>query len=207
MSAILDDLPADGSSDRQDHIVQLHGVSWSDYLRVLAIRGEHSAPRITYLEGVLQIMSPAYDHEAIKSIIGCLVEAWCLDHGVEFTTVGAWTIKKKRVKRGVEPDECWVFGDRPRKKRPDLAVEVIWTSGGIDKLDVYRKLGVREVWIWDRAVLTAHQLVDEQYQPVEASVVLPGIDLSLIQRFCTVLPTSRAIREFRAAVLESREQA
>jgi hypothetical protein len=25
---------------------------------------------------------------------------------------------------------------------------VIWTSGGIDKLEVYRRLRVREVWIW-----------------------------------------------------------
>jgi hypothetical protein len=35
------------------------------------------------------------------------------------------------------------------RDRPDIAIEVIWTSGGIDKLEVYRKLGVREVWYYE----------------------------------------------------------
>jgi hypothetical protein len=39
----------------RDHIVHLHDVSWADYLRVLRMRGDHSAPRITYLEGELEI--------------------------------------------------------------------------------------------------------------------------------------------------------
>jgi hypothetical protein len=28
---------------------------------------------------------------------------------------------------------------------PDIAIEVVWTSGGIDKLEVYRGLDVPEV--------------------------------------------------------------
>lgn len=30
---------------------------------------------------------------------------------------------------------------RSNSDRPDIAVEVIWTSGGLDKLEIYRKLG------------------------------------------------------------------
>lgn len=30
-------------------------------------------------------------------------------------------------------------------ERPHLAIEVIWTSGGVGKLDLYRRLGVAEV--------------------------------------------------------------
>ena len=37
-----------------DHIVFLDGVTWEDYERFLAIRGDRSAPRMTYLEGVLE---------------------------------------------------------------------------------------------------------------------------------------------------------
>ena len=51
-----------------DHIVVLHDVTWEDYERVLEIRGEHSAPRLSYLEGELEIMSPGQDHEFIKSL-------------------------------------------------------------------------------------------------------------------------------------------
>ena len=82
-----------------DDIVLLHGVTWEDYLRILEIRGDKSAPRITYLEGELEIMSPSMTREAVKSMIGCLVEVWCLHHGIEFKTLGSWTIKKRPKKR------------------------------------------------------------------------------------------------------------
>lgn len=36
----------------------------------------------------------------------------------------------------------------PPKQGPDLAIEVIITSSGIDRLDLYQGLGVREVWFW-----------------------------------------------------------
>ena len=122
----------------EDHFVHLDGVTWADYERLLEIRGDHSAPRITYLDGTLEIMSPSASHESIKSMIGCLVEVWCLERDIEFTTYGSWTLKNRRAKRGAEPDECYVFGSVAAKKRPDLAIEVIWTSGGIDKLEVYQ---------------------------------------------------------------------
>jgi len=57
----------------EDHIVHLSNATWSDYERVLELRGDGSAPRITYLEGQLEIMSPSRDHERIKSLIGRLV--------------------------------------------------------------------------------------------------------------------------------------
>jgi Uma2 family endonuclease len=70
----------------EDHFVHLHGVTWADYERILEIRGDKSAPRITYLEGTLEIMSPSLPHDSIKSTIGCLVEVWCLEHDVELLT-------------------------------------------------------------------------------------------------------------------------
>jgi Uma2 family endonuclease len=58
-----DDRPVD------DHIVYLHDVSWDDYERLLTMRGDHSAPRISYLEGEVEIMSPSKTHEEVKSLI------------------------------------------------------------------------------------------------------------------------------------------
>ena len=89
---------------REDHYVHLHGVTWADYLRLLEIRGERSVPRLTYVEGTLEIMSPSLTHEAIKSYLGRLVEAWCLERGIEFTPYGQWTLKNKRDERGAEAD-------------------------------------------------------------------------------------------------------
>jgi hypothetical protein len=85
-------LPDDDSAGDRDHFVRLHGVSWADYQRLLRIRGDHSAPRITYLEGEVEIMSPSRSHESIKSFIGCLVEVYCIHHDIEFTPYGAWTL-------------------------------------------------------------------------------------------------------------------
>jgi Uma2 family endonuclease len=186
---------------REDHYVHLYGVTWADYLRLLEIRGEHSVPRLTYVEGTLEIMSPSRTHDEIKSYIGCLVEAWCLERGVEFTPYGSWTLKNKRDERGVEADECYVFGLEPkRKRRPDVAIEVIWTSGGIDKLDVYRKLRVREIWFWEDGRIRVHALRGLHYEPVAESEVLPGIDLALLVSFLDRPTASQAIREYRAVL-------
>ncbi len=185
---------------QEDHVVVLDGATWADYERILLLRGDHSAPRVTYLEGMLEIMSPSRNHEAIKSSIGRLVEAWCTEHGVEFSPYGSWTLKKKTARRGAEPDECYVFGTGRRPRRPDLAIEVEWTSGRIDKLEVYRKLGVREVWYWRDERIEPYVLRGERYRSVEASEVLPGIDLDQLAAFIDRTPTSAAIRAYRAAL-------
>jgi Uma2 family endonuclease len=65
----------------------------------------------------------------------------------------------------VEPEECYTIDRVPASDddRPDIAVEVVWTSGDIDKLEVYRKLGVREVWFYQRGTLRFFTLRGAQY--------------------------------------------
>jgi len=186
---------------REDHYVHLYGVTWTDYLRLLEILGDRSAPRITYVEGTLEITRPSRTHDEIKAYIGRLVEAWCLERGVEFTPYGAWTLKNRREERGAEADECYVFGSEPKqKRRPDLAIEVVWTSGGIDKLDVYRKLGVREVWYWENGRIQVYVRRGVSYETVTASEALPGIDLDQLVGFLDRPTASAAIRAYRAAL-------
>jgi Uma2 family endonuclease len=187
----------------EDKIVVLHQATWADYQRLLELRGDHSAPRISFLEGDLEIMSPSRSHEAIKSLIGRLVETWCQERGIEFSPYGSWTLEKKEAARGAEPDECYVFGEVAEPTRPDLAIEVVWTSGGLNKLDIYRQLGVREVWYWRSGRISVHVLSGETYQEAQASTVLPGIDLTELAGFLDRPTASRAIREYRAQ-LQSR---
>ena len=40
---------------RTDQRVGLRGASWADYERLLAIRGEKAVPRITFLEGEIEL--------------------------------------------------------------------------------------------------------------------------------------------------------
>ena len=182
----------------EDKIVVLHDATWADYQRLLEMRGDQSAPRISFLEGELEIMSPSRSHEAIKSLLGRLTETWCLEKGVEFNAYGSWTLEKKEAARGVEPDECYVFGDVREPTRPDLAIEVVWTSGGLNKLEIYRELAVREVWFWRSGRLSIHVLGSVGYQEAPESTVLPGIDLVELVTFLDRPTVSQAIREYRA---------
>ena len=85
------------------------------------------------------------------------------------------TLRSAPKLRGIEPDECYAVG--AAKESPDLALEVIWTHGGIDKLDVYRGLGVREVWIWKAEELKAYELRGGAYVEIAQSAVIAGLAL------------------------------
>jgi Uma2 family endonuclease len=188
----------------EDKIVVLRGLSWSDYQRQLELRGDRSVPRFAYLEGDLEIMTASQPHESLKSRIGRLVEAWCFERGIEFSPYGSWTLQNKEAERGVEADECYVFGVEPETRRPHLAIEVVWTSGGIRKLDIYRKLDVREVWFWRKGRIAVHVLSGEQYLEGATSSVLPGIDLVELCSYLDRPTTSQAIREYRAALSQTK---
>ncbi len=182
-----------------DHVVFLHDLSWDDYESLLRMRGDHSAPRISYLEGEVEILSPSRTHESIRSLIGCLVEAYCLENGIRFRPLGSWTLRDRPKRRGAEADECYILGDEDAE-RPHLAIEVVWTSGRIDKLEIYRKLGVAEVWYWRKGRIQPYQLRGERYVPSTTSQVLPGLDLMLLQRFLDQPTAYDAIIAYRKAL-------
>ena len=182
-----------------DHIVVLHDVAWKDYERLLEMRGDHSAPRISYLEGEVEIMSPSRDHELIKSYLGHLLEVWCIDRGIDVRPYGSWTLKRRKDRRGVEADECYIFGTEPRKS-PQLAIEVEWTQRGIDKLDIYRKLGVEEVWYWRKGVIEVYVLIGERFTRRRRSRIFPELDLDLLTSMLDRDTLNEAVRDFRKAL-------
>jgi Uma2 family endonuclease len=64
-----------------------------------------------------------------------------------------------------------------------VPIPVVWTSGGLDKLEIYSRLQVPEVWIWREGTLYLHVLRGMAYEQVEHSEQLPGIDVSLLASF------------------------
>lgn len=184
----------------EDKIVVLRGLNWHDYQRMLEARGDASVPRFAFLGGELEIMTPSRPHESIKSRIGLLVAVWCEVRGVEFSPYGSWTLEDERTQRGLEPDECYVFGAVAEPQRPDLAIELVWTAGGLRKLDIYAALGVPEVWFWRRGRITVHLLEQGAYAEVPESRALPGMDLLQLASYLDRPTASQAIREYRAAL-------
>jgi Uma2 family endonuclease len=193
--------PGDALADA-DQRVLLHGVSWQHFLDVLAARGDGSAVRMTYLTGELELRSPSFSHETIKTTLGRLVEAYAGELGLDLYGAGSWTLKSKLKKLGIEPDECYSLGKPSRV--PDLAIEVVWTSGGLDKLEVYRGLGVREVWVWKEGRLGAYLLRGDRYVRAARSRLLPGIDLALVARLSARPDQPGAVRELRAELRRER---
>ena len=178
-----------------DQRVYLHGVSWDDYETLLSIRGESSGVRITFLRGEVELMSPSIDHEGYKTCVARLLEVFAMVMGLDLNGFGSWTIKSQPDERGAEPDECYILG-RQTKSRPDIAIEVIWTHGGIDKLEVYRGLGVPEVWNWKDGRIAVHRLEGGSYVERDRSAVLPDLDLERLASFVDPGDQTRAARRY-----------
>lgn len=185
-----------------DQRVSFRGASWDDYERLDSLRGESSTPRLTFFEGELEIMTPSTHHEGVKKKWARLVEAWSEEAGIDLEGIGSWTIKDKLKKLGLEPDECYFVGGPKRHAAvPDIALEVIWTSGGLDKLAVYAGLGVPEVWIWKEGRITFHALRGDAYETVARSELLPQFDPGLIAALVSEESSqAEAVRSLRAAM-------
>jgi Uma2 family endonuclease len=185
----------------QDQRVRLHDVDWADYESMLALRGERGSPRIAYLNGELELMSPSVTHEGYKTLLGRLLEAYAEERGIELEGFGSWTVKSQPAQRGAEPDECYVVGPLSGGPRvPDIAIEVVWTAGGIDKLEVYRGLRVPEVWFWKDGALRFFALEGDAYLACPRSRLLPGLDPALIARCMGEESQTQAVRSLRAVL-------
>jgi Uma2 family endonuclease len=186
------------SQETLDQRVILHGVTWDQYEAVLAIRGDASGPRIAFLAGELELMSPSRDHESIKTCMGRLIEAYAEERGLRLDGFGSMTLRSRPKERGVEPDECYeVDGPKPF---PDFAIEVVWTSGGLDKLEIYRAFGVREVWIWRDESIEIHALRGDAYERLARSEIMPDLDLPAVALLATRRDQTAAVREFRRSL-------
>lgn len=187
----------DRSLDADQRVI-LGGIDWWQFEAFLAIRGDSPGVRVTYLEGQLEIMSPSQSHEMLAKLIARLLEAYADEEGFVFEGYKSMTMRNAPKLRGIEPDECYAIG--VPKDSPDLAVEVMWTLGGIDKLDVYRGLGVKEVWIWKKEELKAYELRSGAYVEISQSVVIPGLSPSFIAGFLDCETQTEAVRKLRVAL-------
>lgn len=177
--------------------ILLSGVPWATYV-MLRDSIESASVRMTFLEGWLEIMSPSRQHEVEKKQIARLLELFCLERDIPLFGYGSTTFRKEEKQRGLEPDECYSRG--ADKDIPDVALEVVKTPGRIDKLDIYRHLGVREVWVFEAGKLRVLSLRGATYERVENSEVFPELDLLHLASFAQRTDQHVALREFRATL-------
>ncbi|QZZ21195.1 Uma2 family endonuclease [Leptothermofonsia sichuanensis E412] len=176
----------------------LSGVTWEQYETLRATLDDFPGLRMTYLEGMLELFMPSEEHEDIKTTIARLLELYAIEKNVRLYGYGSATYRKKAKERGLEPDECYYLNTK--KEFPDIAIEVIVTRGLLDKLEVYRGLGVPEVWIWQQGQLVIYHLSQENYEPATRSEFLPDLDLDLLMRCASMPDQHDAVVAFRDAL-------
>lgn len=198
MSTATADLePRAAAADADEPRVLLRDVPWATYV-VLRDTVPGAGVRMTYLEGLLEIMSPSRRHEVNKTQIARFLELFCLEKDIPLYGYGSMTMRREETKRGLEPDECYARDED--KETPDLALEVVVSKDAIDKLDVYRGLGILEVWRFKDERFTVFRLVDGAYAPVDDSVVFPEIDLAVLARHVVRPDQHAALRAYRDAL-------
>jgi Uma2 family endonuclease len=191
--------PLPDGTEPEERII-LCGLSWERYLALdKALGDDRPGPRFYYLDGELEIMTTSSEHERIKKWIGDFLADYLMHIAPEVMPRGQATMRLALKQAGAEPDESWCIG--PEKEFPDLVLEIALTSGGVNKLEVYRRFAVPEVWFWRRNKLEVYVLsAADQYEPSPKSRLLPDLDLSLLER-CVAIPSWRQARQtFRAGL-------
>ena len=123
--------------------VVIDGVRWSTYVSLLE-DGENQRGRMTFDQGVLEIMSPGRVHENVGRLLGRMVEAFTEELEIEVVSVASTTFKREDMKRGFEADEAYyirnaaaVAGkgelDLTIDPPPDLVIEVDMSRSSMER--------------------------------------------------------------------------
>ena len=210
----------------------LQDISWQDFEEILEELGEHRSSRISYSNGVLEIMVPLPEHEKDKEIIGEMIRILLDQLEIDFEPLGSTTFKNEpmsqrllRPKRtepaltvgqAVEPDTCFYIKNHQAvigKNRidlsidppPDLAVEIDITNR--TELNNYLLLKVPELWRYTRKGLQIDLLEGNRYIKSQTSPNFPEIPIvELIERHvkqAQIEGRGKAIRAFRKWVREN----
>jgi Uma2 family endonuclease len=163
----------------------LHDVEWQQFESILQDLGDKRSSRIAYLNGVLEIVMPLPEHEKIKVLISYFVQVLMDELGIDFEGFGSTTFKRVDKLAGLEPDDCFYIQNNVAMRGirkldmtidppPDLAIEVDVTSK--TKFDVYRVLGVPELWLYDET-LKIYILRDGDYVESQFSSIFGKIPI------------------------------
>lgn len=171
-----------------------HNISWQEFEEILAKLGDNRSTRVAYDRGDLEIMTPLPEHESYKEIIGDLIKDLADELELDYESFGSTTWKKEATLAGSEPDNCFYFEneravrgrldiDLAQDPPPDLVLEIDITSKSLDRLPIYARLGVPEIWRYDRGILKIYHLRAGQYQETDFSLAFPSIPIQEIPNF------------------------
>ena len=203
-----------------DQCVTLRGVGWKGFLTVLRLRGDRPAPRMIYLDGDLLLVSPSFIHECFSERLGLFIMVVVEELDILCKVAGSTTFRRRKKQAGVEGDKTFYLANAERvagKRKinlrtdppPDLAVEAVHTHDVAAALEVYRRLGVPEVWVCDCDEETLEILVRQangRYAVAESSAAFPYLKAAEIFGWVSrsvTDPETAWLKELRSWVRET----
>ena len=139
----------------------MQGACWEDYESWDAHFSELGYGRVSYCDGVLEIMTLTKRHELVRRILSRLIEDYSFSEDISPDTAGSATIRKQSKDAGREPDDSFWFdreGPPEDDDPPDLITEIVVTSEAISKQSFYARFGIPEMWIWESGKITIYLL-------------------------------------------------
>ncbi|MBC6430272.1 Uma2 family endonuclease [Nostoc sp. HG1] len=179
----------------QEKLVTVADVSWEEFKGIEAQLKDNPNVRLSYLSGILEIMSPIGEkHEYVKRTLGYLLEAYMREFGIRFYGRGGFTLEEPGYASGT-PDESYCIGSN--KETPDIVIEIIVTSGSINRKKLFKPKKVPEVWFWKSDQIKIFRLnASGEYEEVNRSGFLPNLDPALLLQYIGHPDQYDAVAEF-----------
>jgi Uma2 family endonuclease len=202
-----------------DDCVVLRNVSWETYERLLADDDERRVPRMTYDQGVLELVTPSLPHEKDALMITRIVDIVAAIIGVPILSAGGTTYRRKDLERGFEPDASFYIQNETRVRNrhevdltvdppPDVVLEMEMSRSARDKLPLFASMGISEVWRCDGERASFFILDRERgsYRESSSSQALPVLTSKVLTRFLAESRTMLSPDWFQAVSDWARER-
>lgn len=181
-------------SRRYPDSIVFRDVGWPFYRAMLKEFDERPS-RINYDRGTLEVMTLSFEHERYKMVLSDLLAMLAVIRGIRVARGGSSTLKRSAKRKGLEADLCFWVANEPAMRAktridlrtdppPDLVVEIDVMHSAVNRENIYRSLGVPEMWVLTpKAGLSAFRLHQRKWEPLEHSLSFPFLRVADLNPF------------------------
>jgi Uma2 family endonuclease len=184
-------------------------VSWETYERLLADDEERRVPRMTYDQGLLELVTPSLPHEKDALTIAHIVDIVAAIIGVPILSAGGTTYRRNDLERSFEPDASFYIQNEAQVRDrsgidlsadppPDVVLEMEMSRSALDKLPLFASMGIPEVWRCDGQRVTIFILEQDRYRESSNSLALLVLTSDILTRFLAESRTALSPDWFQA---------
>lgn len=131
--------------------VILRQVAWATYERLLADDEGRRVPRMTYDQGLLELVSPSMGQEIDGASMTFLVDIVTAELDIPIRSVGSTTVLREDLQRGFEANASFCIQSEPRiwglreldlrrDPPPDLVLKMENSRSEINTLDFFASM-------------------------------------------------------------------